>query len=112
MARVRTTESKPKSDAYTGLLALSLLAMITASVLLYFDFSAYDPKDLSKIKSDLKSNMKSKAEAPKELPAVTPAEPAKTDAPMGDAPMGDAPKADAPLPAPDAPKPDAPKPGM
>ncbi len=31
----------PKSDIYTGLLAVSLVAMITGCVLLYLDYSSY-----------------------------------------------------------------------
>jgi hypothetical protein len=37
-------EAPPKSDAYTGLVAISLGAMITGSVLLYLDWSQYPTK--------------------------------------------------------------------
>jgi hypothetical protein len=43
-ARSRTREVEapsPKSDAYTGLLAISLCAMILGCVLLYLDYSSY-----------------------------------------------------------------------
>jgi hypothetical protein len=35
---------KPRSDVYTGLLALALVAMLAASALLYLDFSLYPQK--------------------------------------------------------------------
>ena len=38
------TSSSPPSDAYTGLLAISLVAMITACVFLFLDWSAYGQK--------------------------------------------------------------------
>lgn len=34
---------KPRSNVYTGLLLLSLLAMISASVLVFLDYSQYPP---------------------------------------------------------------------
>jgi hypothetical protein len=46
MATVRSREvqAQPKSDAYTGLLAISLGAMIVGCVLLYLDMSQYPDK--------------------------------------------------------------------
>ena len=47
MARVRdevVQAPKPPSDAYTGLLAISLGAMITGCALLYMDYSQYGDK--------------------------------------------------------------------
>jgi hypothetical protein len=48
MARVREDDddiapagAQPRSDAYTGMLVISLAAMITGCVLLYLDFSEY-----------------------------------------------------------------------
>jgi hypothetical protein len=35
---------KPRSDAYTGMLVVSLLALIAGGVLLWLDFSKYDMK--------------------------------------------------------------------
>jgi hypothetical protein len=35
---------KPPSDAYVGLLVISLIAMITGSVFLYLDYSSYEGK--------------------------------------------------------------------
>jgi len=37
----REPESRPQNDAYVGLLALSLLAMIASSILLWIDYSQY-----------------------------------------------------------------------
>jgi hypothetical protein len=37
----RDEDTSPRSDVYTGLLALSLIAMIVSSLLLYLDFSQY-----------------------------------------------------------------------
>jgi hypothetical protein len=46
MATVRTreTQTPPRSDAYTGLLAISLGAMIIGCVLLFLDASQYPDK--------------------------------------------------------------------
>ena len=40
-SRSRTAEAKPASDAYTGLLAISLVAMIIGCVLLFLDRNQY-----------------------------------------------------------------------
>lgn len=40
-SRTENTEVKPPSDAYTGLLALSLIAMIVSCVVLYLDYAQY-----------------------------------------------------------------------
>ncbi len=42
--RVEPGAPKSGSDAYTGLLAISLLAMIAGSVFLYMDYSQYASK--------------------------------------------------------------------
>jgi hypothetical protein len=39
-----TATAPPRSDAYTGLVAISLVAMITASVLLFLDYNQYPKK--------------------------------------------------------------------
>jgi hypothetical protein len=39
-----TPSAKPRSDVYTGLLILSLVGMIGASVLLWLDYSQYQGK--------------------------------------------------------------------
>ena len=75
------TASGPRSDAYTGMLLISLLAQIAGVVFLYLDWSQYPP------------------EKPKEPPAIVvgggvPAGPgagAAGGAPAG-APVGGAPK--------------------
>jgi hypothetical protein len=36
--------AKPGSDAYTGLLGISLLAMIAGTIFLYLDYSQYSSK--------------------------------------------------------------------
>ena len=40
-SRYDDIDNKPKSDAYTGLLALSLLAMVASCVILYMDYAQY-----------------------------------------------------------------------
>ena len=37
----RDDDTGPRSDVYTGLLALSLIAMIVSSLLLFLDYSQY-----------------------------------------------------------------------
>ena len=37
---------KPRSDVYTGLLILSLLAMISASALVFLDYNQFPPNKL------------------------------------------------------------------
>jgi hypothetical protein len=61
-------DAAPKSDAYTGLLALSLIAMIASCVILYLDYAQYGA---------------TKAPMPN-IPAVTkPAAPINQGAPAG-----------------------------
>jgi len=43
-ARGSVQDASPRSDAYTGLLAISLGALITGCVLLYMDYSDYPDK--------------------------------------------------------------------
>lgn len=38
-------DSKPANDAWTGMLAISLLALLAGCALLYLDFSQYPSKD-------------------------------------------------------------------
>jgi hypothetical protein len=47
MAKTVTTEetSKPTHDAYTGMLAISLIALIVGGLLLYLDLSQYPDKN-------------------------------------------------------------------
>ena len=39
-----TATAPPSSDAYTGMLAISLVAMIIASILLFLDYNQYPKK--------------------------------------------------------------------
>jgi len=38
-------ETRPTNDAWTGMLAISLLALVVGCVLLFLDFSQYPSKD-------------------------------------------------------------------
>lgn len=38
-------DSRPSNDAWTGMLAISLLALMAGCVFLYLDFSQYPSKD-------------------------------------------------------------------
>lgn len=53
MAKTRSryddTEAKPKSDAYTGLLALSLIALLASCVVLYLDYAQYGSTEAPKV---------------------------------------------------------------
>jgi hypothetical protein len=40
-SRETPTEAKPRPDVYTGLLGISLLALFTACVLVFLDWSEY-----------------------------------------------------------------------
>jgi len=58
MAKTRGSAqtAKPRSDAYVGLLFISLLAQIAGAVFLYLDYSQYEgTKDPVAIARDLKS---------------------------------------------------------
>lgn len=43
-SRLEEVAVKPPSDAYTGLLALSLIAMLVSCVVLYLDYAQYGDK--------------------------------------------------------------------
>jgi hypothetical protein len=45
----RDDELSPRSDVYTGLLALSLIAMIVSSLLLFLDYSQYSGSPVPKV---------------------------------------------------------------
>ena len=83
----REPDSRPQNDAYVGLLALSLLAMIASCILLWIDYSQYGS---------------AKPPAPSIPAPPGPREPAPQSAPVGALPPGDnsLPVAAAPLPAP------------
>lgn len=42
-------EAKPKNDAYTGLLALSLIALLASCVVLYLDYAQYGSTEAPKV---------------------------------------------------------------
>jgi hypothetical protein len=44
-----TTKPKPRSDAYTGMLIISLIALLAGAALLYLDYSKYPGKEPPKI---------------------------------------------------------------
>lgn len=51
-ARIRRRDDdapKPRSDAYVGLLIISLVAMITGCVFLYLDYSQYPDQAAPKV---------------------------------------------------------------
>ena len=110
MARTDETVAKPKNDAYTGMLAISFLALTVACVLLYLEYDSYGsttPPASPNI--DVPGVKASSAIAPRIEPAkpVVPAEepkkedPKEGEAPAKDAPAKDAPAKDAPAPAKD-----------
>jgi hypothetical protein len=45
MAKTDTDYARPTNDAWTGMLAVSLLALIVGCVLLFLDYSQYPTKD-------------------------------------------------------------------
>jgi hypothetical protein len=104
MARSRTTvdvDARPRSDAYTGLLILSLIAMVTSCVILLMDFSQY--KDMNPPKPNV---------APKAAPAGGGGTP--PEAPQAAAPEIILPVAaiEVPMPAPPVAAPAVPAPAM
>lgn len=52
-----TVFAKPRNDAYTGMLAISLGAMITGTVLLFIDYSNYPDKKPEEPKSPVTAKM-------------------------------------------------------
>ncbi|MFL5244571.1 MAG: hypothetical protein ACJ8FY_20925 [Gemmataceae bacterium] len=72
-------EAKPRPDAYTGLLAVSLVGMIAGCIFLYMDYSNYEAKP---------PTPQTKAAAPAAAPAAgtgAAASPPVTNPPAGDA---------------------------
>ena len=51
MAQVQETETRASNDAYTGMLAISLIALIAACALLFLDYNQYSEKDPPKVKA-------------------------------------------------------------
>lgn len=82
----RDTGPRPKNDAYTGLLVIALLAMITSCVLWYVDFDSYGKTAPPKVNIP--------------APGSSTGPPIPTAPPAGDtppAPMGETPPAPMPM---------------
>jgi len=76
MARNDTTTSEatsqPRNDAYTGMLVVSLVALLTGGVLLYLDYSQYpdkNPPKVSKVAPEGPMPVPVEAPVPKEAAA-------------------------------------------
>jgi len=112
MARIDETVAKPKNDAYTGMLAISFLALTVACVLLYLEYDSYGtttPPSSPTI--DVPGIKPTSAIAPRIEPAK-PVEAPKETPKDGEVPKdGEAPKdaPAAPKDAPAAPKDEMPK---
>jgi hypothetical protein len=102
----RESKPRPKSDAYTGLLIISLLAMITSCVLWYVDYDSYGKAapQMPKVPAPGSSTGVPIPTAPpaSETPATPPSEtpaPMPMDTPMPmETPMPMPPKGDLPMP--------------
>jgi hypothetical protein len=71
-ARMRDTptEAKPSPDVYTGLLGISLLALMTACVLVFLDWSEY--KDTKPPKPNIQVPQPQKEQQPAAQPGQPP----------------------------------------
>jgi hypothetical protein len=84
-ARSRADEParpKPKNDAYVGLLAISLLALLGATALLYFDLRRYPTSEPPKVPP---SDARAPADIPNPVPNPNPPKPNPN--PMNPMPM-------------------------
>src|SRR5262249_20205836 len=77
----RDTGPRPKNDAYTGLLVIALLAMITSCVLWYVDFDSYGKTAPPKVNIPAPNSS-----TPPPIPTAPPAG-ETPPAPMGETPM-------------------------
>lgn len=93
MATESPSTYKPTADAYTGMLTISLIALITGCVLLYLDFSQY-PEGNPKKPNPFAPAPKVDAVPPPATDGEPKDQPAK-DEPAKDAPAKDAPAKDA-----------------
>jgi hypothetical protein len=59
-----TTNAKPANDAYTGMLAISLVALLIGSAVLYLDFSQYPATPPPKVDYSFKARQ----EPPDQIP--------------------------------------------
>jgi hypothetical protein len=73
MAEAEST-SRPTNDAYTGMLAIALLALIGASVLLYLDYNQYGERNPPAVKkaADVPKQEAPQAPTPKVEPMPMP----------------------------------------
>jgi hypothetical protein len=63
-------ETRPTNDAWTGMLAISLLALIVGCLLLFLDFSQYPSKDPGPVpKAQAPPAQGQPAQAPNAVPA-------------------------------------------
>ena len=83
----RTVTAKPRNDAYTGLLFISFLALVTSSILLFLDYNQYGSAKPPKFTMPAAGSS-----------AVTPVGGAGDTAPAPGAPGAPAPMGDAPPP--------------
>jgi hypothetical protein len=79
--------SRATNDAYTGMLAISLIALLAGCALLYLDWSQYPSKDAPKVVAP-KPNFEAPPEPKGAQPAPAPGE-AKGANPMPPMPMQD-----------------------
>jgi len=104
MARTRSFDEappRPASDAYTGLLALSLIAMVASCVVMYLDYSQYLPQGTKPPAPNIP------AVGPK-TPAINQGQPAASQAPNTGVPIttvAATEPAAAPMPVPVEPQP-------
>jgi hypothetical protein len=61
-------ETRPTNDAWTGMLAISLLALIVGCLLLFLDFSQYPSKDPGTVPKAVTAG--AQAPAPQAAPPV------------------------------------------
>jgi hypothetical protein len=69
-----TTYAEPKSDAYTGLLAISLGAMVLGSIILFLDFNQYDKKPAMPPAPKLRAPVAAEGGQPAVVPPPPPGE--------------------------------------
>lgn len=75
-ARTRAPQTaKPRTDIYTGLLVVSLLAQIAGAVFLYYDYDRFKSGNPPTVKSDLPPAGANTTPGPNPAPAGNPAPP-------------------------------------
>ena len=75
---------KAPNDAWTGMLAISLLALIAGCVLLFLDWSQYPDKEPPAVKKFVPAPPAAAQQAPAEKPNEAP----KVEAPKAEVPKG------------------------